>query len=83
MKRISICEFKKHFSSLVAEAAAGRRLLITKHRNVVATLSAAEQEHLTIGSRAGKVSLRPLLRRGSRGRYLKVLLDDRYGTGSR
>jgi len=83
MKKVSICEFKRHLSSLVAEAAGGESILITKHKNPLAKLSAADRDHLIVGSRVGKVTLKPVLKRGSKGRYLAVLLEDRYGAGSR
>ncbi|PYN46992.1 MAG: hypothetical protein DMD95_05530 [Candidatus Rokuibacteriota bacterium] len=54
-------------SSLVDQAAAGARILITKHRRPIATLSAADMEHVHVGPRFGRGTLK----------YLEVLEDDR------
>jgi prevent-host-death family protein len=77
MKTVSIDELKRNLSSFVDQAAAGARILITKHRRPVASLSAADMEHVHIGARFGRAGLRPLLRAPTQGRYLQVLEDDR------
>lgn len=77
MKTVSIDELKRNLSSLVDEAAAGARILITRHRRPVAWLGAAGAEHLRIGARFGKASLKPLLRAPTQGKYLEVLTEDR------
>jgi len=77
VKTVSIDELKRNLSSLVGEAAAGTRILITKHRRPLATLSSAETEHVHIGARFGRGALKPLLRAPTQGRYLDVLDDDR------
>lgn len=79
MKTVSIYELKRNLSSLVAQAAAGARILITKHRKPVASLGAAGAEHLRIGSRSARAALKPLLRAPTQGRYLEVLAEDRRG----
>jgi len=83
MKKVSIQELKKNLSSLVDEAAAGRSILITRHRRPVAFLSSADLQHLHIGKRFGKAKLEPLLSRATRERYLVVLAEDRRGGGAR
>ena len=77
MKTVSIQEFKRLLSSLIAEAAAGERVLITRHRRPVATLIPVGTEHLHTGRRFGKAALKPLLSRPALRRYLGFLLDDR------
>lgn len=79
MNLVSIDELKRNLSSLVDRAAAGARILITKHRRPVAWLGPAGAEHLRIGARSGKVALKPLLRAPTRGHYLDVLVQDRRG----
>jgi len=77
MKTVSIDDLKRNLSSLIQEAAAGARILITKHRRPVASLSAADMEHVHIGARFGRGALKPLLRAPTQGKYLKVLETDR------
>jgi len=77
MKTVSIDELKRSLSSLVDQAAAGARILITKHRRPVASLSAADMEHVHIGTRFGRGALKPLLKAPTQGRYLEVLDSDR------
>ena len=79
MKQVTIQELKSQLSALINEAAAGARILITKHRRPVACLTPAEDEHVRRGRRFGKGSLKPLLKKGTGGRYLQVLADDRHG----
>jgi prevent-host-death family protein len=77
MKTVSIDELKRSLSSLVDEAAAGARILITKHRRPVAFLSAADMEHVHVGIRFGRGTLKPLLKAPTQGKYLEVLDSDR------
>ena len=83
MKTISIDELKRNLSSLVDQVAAGARILITRHRRAIATLSAADMEHVHIGPRFGRGALKPLLRAPTHGKYLEVLQDDRRTHGAR
>ena len=77
MKQVTVQELKKHLSKLLKEAAEGEDILITRHKHPVAQLSSSDLRHLHVGAAFGKGKLRPLLRGGSRGRYLKELLRDR------
>lgn len=77
MKTVSIDELKRNLATFVDEAAAGARILITKHRRPVAFLSAADMEHVQIGGRFGRGALKPLFRSATQGRYLEVLANDR------
>jgi len=83
MKTVSIDELKRNLSALLAEAGAGARILITKHRRPVATLSAPGLEHVHIQARSGRRELKPLLRAPTHGAYLEVLADDRRPAGGR
>lgn len=77
MKRVAIDELKRSLSSLVDQAAAGARILITKHRRPVASLSAADMAPVHIGACFGRGALKPLLKAPTQGRYLEVLDSDR------
>ena len=77
MKQISIQDLKARLSTVVAEAEAGSTLLITRHNEPVAQLSPARAQHLHRGKHVGHGRLQPAVKRGTRGRYLAVLLDDR------
>lgn len=83
MQTVSIDELKRHLSAFVDQAAAGARILITKHRRPVAFLSAADMEHVHIGVRFGRGALKPLLRAPTQGKYLDVLEEDRRLPGTR
>jgi antitoxin (DNA-binding transcriptional repressor) of toxin-antitoxin stability system len=75
MKRISIQDLKAGLSAAVAEAEGGRTILVTRHNEPVAQLGPARPDHVHRGSRLTR--LKPAIMRGSKGRYLKALLDDR------
>lgn len=77
MKQVSIQDFKAGLSAAVAEAEAGHTIVITRHRTPVAQLGPATASHVHHGARIGTGRIRPALKRGTGGRYLAVLLDDR------
>jgi len=77
MKQVSIQDLKAGLSAAVAEAEAGRTIVITRHNTPVAQLGPAATIHVHRGTRVGTSRIRPALKRGTRGRYLAVLLDDR------
>ena len=77
MKQISIQDLKAHLSAAVAEAQAGATIVITRHREPVAQLCPARQPSVHRGASVGTGRLRSALRDGTKGRYLKVLLEDR------
>ena len=77
VKQISIQDLKATLSAAVAEAESGRTIVITRHNQAVAQLGPARPSGLHLGSASDKGSLKPALRRGSKGRYLAVLLEDR------
>jgi prevent-host-death family protein len=77
MKTVSIEELKRRLSSSIARAAAGERLVITKHGRPVAALGPVGLEHVHVGDRVGRAHLTPLFRAATHGEYLTVLLEDR------
>lgn len=77
MKTVPIQQLKQRLSALLADAAAGERILITRHRRPIAVLASADLEHIHVGARFGKAALRPLFNRATKGRYLEVLEEDR------
>ena len=77
MKRISIQDLKAQLSAAVAEAESGSTIVVTRHNEPVAQLGPARPHHVHRGQRAGSGRLKPAVRRGTKGRYLKVLMEDR------
>jgi len=77
MSEISIQDLKARLSGAIAEAEAGRTLLITRHRTPVAQLGPAVVAAVRRGSRVGRGRLMPALKSGTRGRALAALLEDR------
>jgi prevent-host-death family protein len=77
MKKVSIQDLKARLSAAVEEAHAGRTIVITRHNRPVAQLGPARTEHVHQGARVGMGRVQPALKRGTKGRYLAVLLEDR------
>ena len=77
MKQISIQDLKARLSAAVAEAQSGRTIIVTRHNEPVAQLGPAGPPHVHRGQRVGSGRLKPAIRRGTRGRYLEVLMEDR------
>ena len=77
MKRLSIHQLKAELSAAIAEAEAGGSILITRHNAPVAKLVSASPTHVNRGARVGIGRLHPAVKRGTKGRYLAVLMDDR------
>jgi prevent-host-death family protein len=77
MKEISIQELKRRLSSIVSEVAEGAEYTVTRHKRPVAQIGPAARGHLHRGSRFGKGRLKPFLRAGTKGEYLRILSDDR------
>ena len=76
MKRISIQDLKATLSSAVAEAEAGATFVVTRHSDEVAQLGPVRTGHVRAGH-GDRKRLLPAVRRGTKGRYLSVLMDDR------
>lgn len=79
MKRVSIQDLKARLSEIVAEAESGRTILVTRHNEPVARLSPSGTDDVHRGKRVGTGPIKPALRRGTRGRFLAVLMEDRGG----
>ena len=78
MKQVSIQTLKAQLSAVVAEAESGQTLLITRHNEPVAQLGPAPAlPNLHRGTRVGESRMQPAMKRGTKGRYLAVLLEDR------
>lgn len=77
MKQISIQDLKARLSAAVAEAESGSTIVITRHNEPVARLSPARLPYVHRATPAASGRLKPALKRGTKGRYLEVLLEDR------
>ncbi|OFW46754.1 MAG: hypothetical protein A3J29_16045 [Acidobacteria bacterium RIFCSPLOWO2_12_FULL_67_14b] len=76
-KEISIQDLKAGLSAAIAEAESGRTLVITRHHAPVARLTPADPPSVHRGTAVGTSRLRPAIKRGTAGRYLEVLAEDR------
>ena len=77
MKQISIQDLKASLSAAVAQAESGHTIIITRHNEAVAQLGPARPAYVHRGEVVGKGRLKPALKRGTKGHYLAVLLEDR------
>lgn len=77
MKQISIQDLKATLSAAVAKAESGETIVITRHNEPVAHLSPSLPQHVHRGRHVGTGRLQPALKRGTKGRYLTVLAEDR------
>ena len=77
MEQISIQDLKARLSGAVAAAESGATILITRHNEPVARLGPAAPPGVHRGLRAGTGPLIPAMARGTGGRALSVLLEDR------
>lgn len=77
MTTIPIQDLRARLSAVVAEAESGRTVVITRHNQPVAQLGPASALHVHHGRRVGNVRLEAAVSRGTKGRYLAVLLEDR------
>ena len=77
MKKVSIQDLKAGLSAAVAEAESGRTIVITRHNEPVAQLGPARADRVHRGARVGLGRVQPAVKRGTKSRYLSVLLEDR------
>lgn len=68
---------KRELAAVIAEAEAGREIILTRHNKPVARLTRPAMEPLHQGARFGKASLKPAVRAKTKGQYLKFLQEDR------
>jgi prevent-host-death family protein len=77
MQKISIADLKARLSGAVAAAESGETILITRHNEPVARLGPAQPAGVHRGGRAGTGRLTPAIAKGTGGRSLAALLEDR------
>ena len=77
MKQVSIQDLKARLSAVIAEVESGATIVVTRHNTPVAQLNPARTLDVHRGTRVGDGRIRPALTRGTKGRYLTVLLEDR------
>jgi len=77
MKQISIQDLKAGLSAAIAEAQSGATIVVTRHNEPVAQLGPPQFRHTHRGQVPIAARLKPAVKRGTKGRYLAVLLDDR------
>ena len=77
MKKVSIQGLKAQLSGAVSEAEAGETIIITRHNEAVARLGPVMVPFLHRGASVASRGLRPAVTRGTQGRYLATLLEDR------
>ena len=76
-KSLSIQQLKAGLSAAIAAAESGQTIEVTRHNAPVAHLGPATASHVHRGPRAGGPRLIPAMKRGTNGRSLAVLLEDR------
>jgi len=77
MTQMSIQDLKAQLSAAVAAAQSGATILVTRHGEPVARLGPARPTDVHWGRRVGAGRLAPALARGTGGRGLAALLEDR------
>jgi len=77
MKKVSIQDLKATLSATIAEAEAGATIVVTRHGEPVAVVGPPAAAGLHVGRQFGAYRLRPAIKQNTRGRYLKVLDEDR------
>jgi prevent-host-death family protein len=77
MKMVSIQDLKAKLSAIVAAAESGDTIMITRHNAPVAQLGPPQRESVHRGKNVGVRRLRAAVKRGTKGRYLEILLEDR------
>ena len=77
MKTVPLKDLKKNLAHLAQEAARGAQIAITRYNRPYITLGPAHSEGLHIGSKVGVKNLESVIRNGSNGQFLRVLLEDR------
>ena len=77
MKQVSLQALKARLAAVVAEAESGNTIVITRHNAAVAQLSPARALNIHRGRHVGNGRISPALKRGTRGRYLEILSEDR------
>ena len=74
---VSIQDLKAALSAMIARAEDGETILVTRHNEPVAQLGPARAAAVHRGKNVGGGRLKAAVKRGTKGRYLEVLLEDR------
>ena len=77
MNQMSIQDLKAGLSGAISAAESGATILITRHSEPVARLGPARPPDVHRGSRVAAGRLDPAVKKGTGGRSLTVLLEDR------
>jgi antitoxin (DNA-binding transcriptional repressor) of toxin-antitoxin stability system len=77
MKKVSMYGLKQGLASIIAEVEAGSEITLTRHNRPVARLTRPVIDQLHQGSRFGRAVLKPAVRGKTKGRYLRLLEEDR------
>jgi len=77
MNQMSIQDLKAQLSGAVAAAQSGETIVVTRHGEPVARLGPARSADVHWGRRVGVGRLASAITRGTNGRSLAALLDDR------
>jgi prevent-host-death family protein len=77
MKQISVQDLKANLSAAISKAETGEAIVITRHNQPVAQLIPPHPTTVHRGASVGKGRIAPALKRGSKDRYLAILLEDR------
>ncbi len=77
MKLVSIQDLKARLSALVTEAESGETIVVTRHNAAVAQLGPARARAVHRGKNVGAGRIKAAVKRGTNGRYLEILLEDR------
>ena len=80
MKRVNLADAKAHLSELVAEAAAGNPVCITRRGKPVAQIIAAEvpRERVDVAALRAMTQSMPVQRRNARDFIRRMRDEDRY-----
>ena len=79
MHTVSIQSLKTNFAFWAAKAAAGETVQVTRHNREFVRLSGCQAEGVHVGSRVGIEPLKSALQGPTRGKWRKILDDDRNG----
>jgi antitoxin (DNA-binding transcriptional repressor) of toxin-antitoxin stability system len=77
MINVPIKELKENLSDWAEKASNGAVIQITKYNRPYILLTSGQPLGLVRGSMVGRQSLAPVLRKGTQGRALKYLMEDR------
>lgn len=77
MKSVPLKALKENLAYWAEEAAKGERVQVTKYNRPYAVLGPSEGYGLYRGKKAGRESLKSVLSKATKGKWLKILKEDR------